>query len=194
MDAVGALGADLIREFVIAAHFNLEKVQTMLKAQPALLHARHQWGEGDYEDALGAASHVGNHAIAEYVLTQGARLTIFAAAMLGRSDDVRAFLEADASLANGRGAHQIPVMFHAALSGSTAITELLQSYGCREGYSGALHAAISSGHLEMLNWLLTHGADDVQVLNYEGKTPLQKAMELGQADMAAVLKAQGAVI
>ena len=54
------LTPELIREFVIAAHFNLEKVQTMLAERPSLLTVRHQWGENDFEDGLGAASHVGN--------------------------------------------------------------------------------------------------------------------------------------
>ncbi|MCA0455534.1 MAG: ankyrin repeat domain-containing protein [Chloroflexi bacterium] len=187
------LTPEIIREFVIAAHFNADKVQSMLAEQPALLQARHQWGEGDYEDGLGAAAHVGSRRIAEYLLAQGAPLTIFAAAMLGRTADAAAFLQADPTLANGHGAHRIPILFHAALSGDTAVTELLYTNGCREGFNDAVHAAIMSRSVKMLEWLLEHGATDVQALNYEGKTPLKKAVEANEPQMISLLKNRGAV-
>ncbi|MBA3871837.1 MAG: hypothetical protein H0X30_22040 [Anaerolineae bacterium] len=37
------LTPEIIREFVIASHFNLEKVRTLLADQPALLTVRHKW-------------------------------------------------------------------------------------------------------------------------------------------------------
>jgi ankyrin repeat protein len=183
---------ELIREFVIAAHFNLSKVQAMFAERPALLTVKHQWGENDYEDGVGAASHVGNRPIAEFLLEQGVPLTIFAAAMLGRTSDVAAFIQADPAQANARGAHQIPILFHAALSGDTTLTTLLVNAGCNEGFDGALHAAIMYGHIDMVNWLLEHGAHDLQILNYEGKTPLQKALELDQPEIVSLLRTHGA--
>src|SRR5688572_1153771 len=137
------ISPDMVKEFVIASHFNLDKVKSMLETHPALLMVNHQWGENDFEDGLGAASHVGNRAIAEFFLSKGVPATIFSAAMLGSVDEVKAFLDKDATLANGHGAHGIPVMFHAAMSGNTAVTELLRSKGCTEGYNSSLHAAIS---------------------------------------------------
>jgi len=187
------LTPEIIREFVIAAHFNFEKVRTMAAQQPALVTVRHQWGENDYEDGLGAASHVGNRPIAEFFLGQGVPLSIFAAAMLGRTSDVEAFIQADPAQANAHGAHRIPILFHAALSGETALANLLLDAGCNEGFDDALHAAISYGHLDMVNWLLEHGANDLQVLNYEGKTPLKKAVDGGQTAIADVLRSRGAV-
>ena len=123
------LTPEIIREFVIASHFNLEKVRTMLADQPALLTVQHQWGEGDFEDGLGAASHVGNRPIAEFFLAQGVPLSVCAAAMLGRTSDVAAFIQADAAQANAHGAHNIPILFHAAMSGDTALTDLLLASG-----------------------------------------------------------------
>ncbi len=187
------LTPEIIREFVIASHFNLEKVRTLLADQPALLTVRHKWGEDDYEDGLGAASHVGNRPIAEFFLEQGVPLSIFAAAMLGRSADVAAFIQSDAAQANARGAHGIPLLFHAAFSGDTALTTLLLDNGCNEGFDNALHAAIMGGHVDMVNWLLAHGADNLQVLNYEGKTPLTKAVELGHTAIADTLRNHGAL-
>ncbi len=184
---------EIIREFVIASHFNLSKVQAMLGERPSLLTVRHQWGENDFEDGLGAASHVGNRAIAEFFLEQGVPLSIFAAAMLGRTADVAAIIQADPTQANAHGAHGIPILFHAALSGEIALTKLLLDAGCNEGFDSALHAAIMYGHADMVDWLLHNGATDLQTKNYEGKTPLQKATELNQPVIIDLLRAHGAV-
>src|SRR5215204_5032628 len=100
-----ALSPELIREFVISSHGNLQKVQEMLAEHPTLLTVEHDWGEGGHEDGIGAAAHVGNRAIAEFFLAQGVPQTICVAAMLGRLDDVKAFLQQDNALANARGAH-----------------------------------------------------------------------------------------
>ena len=42
-------------------------------ARPSLAKAAWDWGFEDWEDPLGAASHVGNHEIAEYLIGHGAR-------------------------------------------------------------------------------------------------------------------------
>jgi len=187
------LTPEIIREFVIASHFNLSKVQAMSAEHPALLTTQHQWGENDFEDGLGAASHVGNRPIAEFFLEQNVPLTICAAAMLGRTSDVEAFIQADSTQANAHGAHDIPILFHAALSGDTALTALLLDAGCNEGFDSAIHAAIMYGHADMVDWLLHNGASDLQVKNYEGKTPLQKATELNQPTIINLLRTHGAV-
>ncbi len=187
-----ALSAEDIREFVIAAHFNLDKVQEMLEATPMLLTAQHQWGPDDFEDGIGAAAHVGNRAIAEFFLAQGVRSNICVAAMLGREDQVAAALEADPAQANARGAHGIPVMFHAAMSGNIEVAELLKKYGCNEGYSMALHGAITHGHTPMIAWLLGSGADDLTVQDYQGKTLLQRAAEANMPEAEALLRQHGA--
>jgi ankyrin repeat protein len=192
MAADGQLTPEIIREFVIASHFNFDKVRAMLAERPTLLTAQHQWGENDYEDGLGAASHVGNRPIAEFFLDQGVPLTICAAAVLGRTADVAKFIEADSAQANAQGAHRIPILFHAALSGDTGLTDLLLNAGCNEGFDDALHGAIMYGHAEMVDWLLEHGASNLQVLNYEGKTPLKKAVELGHTAIADKLRSRGA--
>ncbi len=184
---------EFIREYVIAAHFDLARVKELLAEHPALLNVAFQWGEDDFEDGLGAASHVGNRAIAEFYLAQGVPLTICTAAMLGRVHDVKKFLNDDPSLATAKGAHKITLLFHTAMSGKTEIANLLVERGGGEGATHAIHGAINFGHLDMTRWLLEHGAkDDVEVLNYEGKTPLQKASELGHTEIADLLRSYGA--
>jgi ankyrin repeat protein len=130
---------------------------------------------------------MGHRPIAEYMLGHGAPITIFAAAMLGDLGQVRQFLENDPALANARGAHEIPLLFHAALSGEVAVAELLDVWGCTEGHDQALHAAISFGRTEMVGWLLTHGVTDIDVPDFREQKPRQRAVELGHQEIVNLL-------
>jgi hypothetical protein len=96
-----------------AAHSNIDVVRTLVTEQPALAKASWDWGFGDWETPLGAASHVGRREIAEFLIGHGARPTIFSAAMMGQVDTVRAFLEADPALFTLHGPHGISLMRHA---------------------------------------------------------------------------------
>ncbi len=185
---------DPIREFILASHFQLDKVKAMLDENPALLRAAYQWGENDFEDGLGAAAHVGNRAITEFFLSQGVPSTICVAAMLGRLDEVKAYLDQDPALVNARGTHGISLMFHAAMSGKLDLVDLLYARGCTEGYDAALHGAINFGHTEMVAWLLDHGATRLDVPNFQGKTPLERAEEEGLSEIADLLRARGATV
>ncbi len=84
----------LVSEIVGASHFNEPRVKELVKTYPELVHACWDWGFGDWETPLGAASHVGHRGIAEFLLAHGARIDIFAAAMLGFTDVVKAFVTA----------------------------------------------------------------------------------------------------
>src|SRR5262245_50125407 len=55
---------DMVRETVIVSHGNAKRVRELVDAHPALARAAVDWGFGDWEDALGAASHTGNREIA----------------------------------------------------------------------------------------------------------------------------------
>ena len=72
MEMPEPLTPEQIRDFVIAAHGNLPRVREMLVANPALLNARHQWAENDWETAIQAAAQVGSAQVAEYLLERGA--------------------------------------------------------------------------------------------------------------------------
>ncbi|MFN8372865.1 MAG: ankyrin repeat domain-containing protein [Anaerolineae bacterium] len=189
-----AIATETIREFVIAGHGNLEKVKSMLAAQPELLNVPFYWSETDPETALDGAAHVGNRAIAEYLLAQGAPLTFYAACTLGMTDKVREYLSQTPTLAATPGVHNISALFHAAFSGSTELADLLAAHGgadSRASLNHALHAAVNAGHLAMVNWLLAHGVTDVNSPNFEKKTPLQVALHRGHSEIADVLRAHG---
>ena len=61
------LDKTLVEEFVGAAHRDKTKVMALLAETPNLLNAAHDWGSGDFETALGAASHVGYMELVTYL-------------------------------------------------------------------------------------------------------------------------------
>lgn len=120
MENKPSIEAALVREFVANAHANLERVKALLNEEPALVNASWDWGGGDWETGLGAAAHVGRRDIAEYLLAHGARLDIFAAAMLGQLAIVQAILADHPTMKDARGPHGIPLLVHAQMGGEAA--------------------------------------------------------------------------
>jgi hypothetical protein len=120
---------ELVAEFVLKAHGDLDFVKKTVENEPAIVNAAWDWGGGDWETGLGAAAHVGRRDIAEYLLERGARKDVFAAAMLGEVDVVRAMLEAQPDLRDARGPHGIPLRSHAEAGGEQAreVLDLLQA-------------------------------------------------------------------
>jgi hypothetical protein len=104
-------------------------VKKLLAAEPALLNATIDWGHGDWETGLGGASHMGRRDIVECLLEKGARIDIFCAAMMGRLDAVKSFLELQPTLIDARGPHGLGLHFHAQVGGQEAkhVLEYLQS-------------------------------------------------------------------
>lgn len=107
------LKPELVKEWVAVAHKDLERVRELYAQEPALLNAAWDWGGGDWETALGAAAHTGRREIALFLIGNGARTDLFAAAMLGELRSVRAILETHPSLVDSKGPHGIPLLTHA---------------------------------------------------------------------------------
>jgi hypothetical protein len=118
-----------VREFVIAGHGNPDRVVQMLEQQPALLNASHNWTEGDWETALGGAAHCGRRDIARLLLERGARMDLFAAAMLDEIEVVRAIIVAQPSARTAPGPHGIPLLAHAEAGKAHRVIEYLKSLG-----------------------------------------------------------------
>jgi hypothetical protein len=114
------LSPQLIQEFVAKAHGDLDAVRELLESEPALVNAAWDWGGGDWETGLGAAAHMGRRDIALFLLGHGARKDVFAAAMLGEVEIVRAMLDADPTLREAPGPHGIPLLAHAEAGGEEA--------------------------------------------------------------------------
>ncbi|MFG0328238.1 MAG: hypothetical protein ACF8SC_13345 [Phycisphaerales bacterium JB037] len=109
-----------VQEVVGKSHFDLDAVTELVTARPALARAAIDWGFGDWESALGAASHTGRREIAELLIAHGARPNLFTHAMLGDIDIVRATLTARPQLAAIKGPHGITLLDHARAGGHHA--------------------------------------------------------------------------
>lgn len=114
----------LVQEIVGASHGNLARVAELVKAVPMLAKASWDWGFGDWETALGAASHTGRREIAELLLANGAPPTIFSAAMLGQLEVVQALIAASPGIERQLGPHSIPLLAHARAGGEKAAAVL----------------------------------------------------------------------
>jgi hypothetical protein len=119
----------LVESFVANAHGDLDAVRSLLAEEPALVDATWDWGGGDWETGLGAAAHMGRRDIALFLLEQGARIDLFAAAMLGEIEIVRAVVAAYPAAREALGPHGIPLVEHARAGGDEAreVLELLET-------------------------------------------------------------------
>jgi hypothetical protein len=130
-DFFPSLHPSLMKAVVGLSHSNLPRVKELVQQHPALAKASWDWGYGDHETALGAASHVGQRAIAEFLLENGAAPTLFSATMLGQLEVVKAFMTATPGLQKIRGPHSLSLMVHARAGGpaSAAVVSYLESIG-----------------------------------------------------------------
>jgi len=119
----------LVQDFVIYAHDNLAMVKKLLEKEPALLNAAMDWGGGDWETALGGASHMGQREIIEFLIEKGARVDLFAATALGLTDVVKGLLALQPALIDAKGPHGFGLHWHAHVGGekAAAVMEHLQS-------------------------------------------------------------------
>jgi len=121
----------LVAEMVRVAHSDLDRVKQLVESKPALARAAVDWGFGDWEDALGAASHTGRYEIAQVLIAHGARPTMFSAAMMGQLDAVKGFVAAAPGCQSTLGPHGITLLAHARAGGdrARAVLEYLQEVG-----------------------------------------------------------------
>ncbi len=122
---------DLVRQTVGHSHGKFAELRALVEARPALANAAIDWGFGDWETAIGAASHTGQREIAKFLIQHGARPDLFTFTMLGNLAAVRGALEVDPSLAKLKGPHGIPLLAHAKAGGeqAAAVFEYLTGLG-----------------------------------------------------------------
>jgi len=177
----------LIDEFVAAAHGDIRKVKQLLAEHPDLVNANASWHELPIE----AASQTGSVEIVEFLLASGAPLDICSAVMLGEINQIEKLLIANPNLILTKGAHDLPLMYFAAIRGHQEIANYLLERGAEvdagNGGNTALHGAVLFGQVDMVTWLLANGAN-VKVLDFNGKTPLQLAEQNQQTTISELLK------
>jgi hypothetical protein len=123
--------SEMVKEMVTVSHGNAKRVRELVEAHPSLAKASWDWGFGDWEAAVDAASHVGHREIAEYLIERGARPTLFTAAMLGHIEVVKATIAAQPGIQRIAGPHGISLLAHAKNGGAPAkeVFDYLQSLG-----------------------------------------------------------------
>ena len=122
---------DVVRLVVGKAHVDYEVVHELVTARPQLAKAAWDWGFGDWESALGAASHMGRRDIVDVLLAHGARPNLFTFAMLGQLDVVRATCRGNPGIQRVPGPHGITLLQHADAGGdeAAAVVEYLRELG-----------------------------------------------------------------
>lgn len=128
------LDKKLVQKFVGKSHSDITIVKELLEEHPTLLNAAHDWKYGDFETGLGAASHVGNIEIVNYLIEKGAQANIFTACVLGKIEIVKPMLMAFPSVLHARGPHGFTLLHHAEKGGEDAleVKEFLLSLGAKE--------------------------------------------------------------
>ncbi|MBL8747439.1 MAG: hypothetical protein JNK58_13925 [Phycisphaerae bacterium] len=123
--------AETARRVVGLAHSKLDELRPLIEERPTLANAAVDWGFGDWETAIGAASHTGQRPIVEFLISHGARPDLFTFTMLGRLDAVKSILDAAPALATLRGPHGISLLSHAKAGGeqSRPVLDYLNSLG-----------------------------------------------------------------
>jgi len=124
----------LVKDFVGKAHRDMDAVIAMHKEHPTLLNAAWDWGGGDFETALGAASHVGYMEMVDYLVKNGAQMNFLTLCLLGKTDLVKAMLTMQPELLHMRGPHGFTPLHHAARGGEKAleVKKLLEELGAKE--------------------------------------------------------------
>jgi hypothetical protein len=121
----------LAKEIVGVSHFGLARVKELVQLHPSLAKASWDWGYGDWETALGAASHTGQRAIAELLIENGAPHSLYSATMLGQLDVVKTIIATSPGAQRLRGPHSLSLMVHARNGGprAAAVVLFLESLG-----------------------------------------------------------------
>ncbi|MEO8131376.1 MAG: ankyrin repeat domain-containing protein [Bryobacteraceae bacterium] len=188
----------LVSDFVIKAHKpGVDALKAMLDQEPGLLNSAWDWGRGDWETALGGASHVGQRATAMFLLDRGARPDLFAATMLGELPTVKGWLAFAPQAHHVPGPHGIPLLSHAVAGMKPAmpVFELLMQRGANvsaaanNGLTPLMMAAMT-GHADALQALLAAGAD-ARARAKDGRTAFSIARKSGRDQVVKMLADSG---
>lgn len=123
------INRQMAADFVIYAHSDIKMVKMLIEREPGLVNASLDWGNGDWETALGGASHMGRQDIAKVLLSHGARMDLFCSAMMGQLEIVKAMLALEPTLIDAKGPHGFNLHWHAQVGADNAkpVLDYLQS-------------------------------------------------------------------
>ena len=127
---------DVILEYILVAHSDFEAMKGYVEKYPNIVNATADWGDGDFESAIGAAGHMGHRDYATYLISKGARFDIFVMTMLGYTDLVIDLLKTNPNLINSIGPHGFTLLHHAEVGGKPGedLFAYLQEQGLTEKF------------------------------------------------------------
>jgi len=175
---------------------DLDAVRRMVVEDPSWLKAKDPQGL----DAFTVARYARQDAIAEFLLENGADLSVFAAAMAGSTERVKEHLAAEPSLTSAFSHDGWTALHLAAFFGKKDAAEALIAAGANVNARSLnpmrntpLHAACAGRNVEIVSLLAANGAD-VNARQEGGWTPLHAAAQNGDVDMAQLLISLGAQV
>lgn len=123
------LDEKLVKDFVTAGHSKLELVKEMLNEHPNLIYTSYDWGNGDYEEAIEGAAHLGNKEIVNYFISKGARANLFALTMLGKTALVKPVIEMYPEILFAKGPHGLTLLHHAQIGECIELEDYFKEKG-----------------------------------------------------------------
>ena len=172
---------------------DLSKVRELIRSSPGLASARLPSGESPVMAAL----YLGHREIVDVLVESTGSVDIFAAAALGRLDDLGVALARPGAVNDVAYDGWTPLHL-AAFFGETKAAGILLDAGANAQAISAnslrntpLHAATAGGHADTALLLIERGAD-VKVPDAGKHTPLHIAAESGLTDVVKALLARGA--
>jgi hypothetical protein len=114
------LTPEKVQAVVGQAHRSLDGVRALVEEIPLLVNACWDQGGGDFETPLEAAAHTGRREIAEYLLARHARPNLFASAMLGQLDTIKAAFAMNPKVYEVPGPHGFTLLHCAKQGGAPA--------------------------------------------------------------------------
>lgn len=163
----------VVREVVAVSHARIDRLRELVEASPALAKSTWDWGFGDWESALGAASHMGRRDIAELLIRHGARPDLFTFVMLGHVEIVRAYVKAVPGIQRIAGPHGITLLQHARTAerakrnteagrdGARKVAEYLESLGDADARATSLGLSDEQKRVYVGRYAFGEGANDV---------------------------------
>jgi ankyrin repeat protein len=179
---------DAIRAGDVAA------VRALLDQDPTLLTAKNAQSQSPVLFSI----YNRQKEICDFLVSRGAVLELHEAAAAGDLPRVKEFVDKDAALAKSYSPDRFPMVALAAVFGNFEVAKYLHAKGADinaaatngSGYN-ALTGAVTSGHTEIVKWLLENGADP----NYRyanNYSPLLNAAANGHLKILKLLQAHGA--
>lgn len=133
-DQAGVFSLEEIKEFVFAAHKDFDETRKIVEAKPLILNCTNQPQRGDFETAIGGASHMGRRDIADLLVSKGARLDIFNQAFLGYDQMVMQLISDYPNLLHASGPHGFTLLHHAKVGERSDLVNWLQEKGLKETF------------------------------------------------------------